>query len=313
MPAYASVVIDVDSTLCGVEGIDFLAARRGPEVTARIVALTDRAMTGEIPLESIYGHRLTTIRPTRADIAALATEYERTLAPGAADAIAAMRAAGVRARPRERRDPRGDRSRRADARLRRRRPARRFAPLRRRGQLPGLRPELAAHDAAGKARAGHRLDREWSAAAARARRWRWRDRREARRRRRRALPRSRASRGEPTSSRVADLEIPTFASSSRSSPAGTRCIEIDGLASTTVTRHSTTNLSTPTTISTFGTFFLPGPDRGASRDPRRDDAADDPASWSRRSRSSSRGSRWDCATSSSPRAPSTSARRRRAA
>ena len=96
MRAYASVVIDVDSTLCGVEGIDFLAARRGPEVTARIVALTDRAMTGEIPLESIYGHRLTTIRPTRADIAALATEYVRTLAPGAADAIAAMRDAGVR-------------------------------------------------------------------------------------------------------------------------------------------------------------------------------------------------------------------------
>lgn len=96
MPAYASVVIDVDSTLCGVEGIDFLAARRGPEMTARIVALTDKAMTGEIPLESIYGHRLTTIRPTRADIAALATEYERTLAPGAADAIGRMRAAGAR-------------------------------------------------------------------------------------------------------------------------------------------------------------------------------------------------------------------------
>ena len=96
MPAYASVVIDVDSTLCGVEGIDFLAARRGPEVTARIVALTDKAMKGEIPLESIYGHRLTTIRPTRADIAALAEEYQRTLAPGAEQAIGAMREAGAR-------------------------------------------------------------------------------------------------------------------------------------------------------------------------------------------------------------------------
>ena len=96
MPAYASVVIDVDSTLCGVEGIDFLAARRGPAVTAQIVALTDTAMRGEIALESIYGYRLTTIEPTRADIAALATEYERTLAPGAADAIDAMRNAGAR-------------------------------------------------------------------------------------------------------------------------------------------------------------------------------------------------------------------------
>jgi phosphoserine phosphatase len=96
MPAYASVVIDVDSTLCGVEGIDFLAARRGPDVTAQIVALTDKAMKGEIPLETIYGHRLTMIRPTRADIVALAAEYERTLASGAAEAIDEMRAAGVR-------------------------------------------------------------------------------------------------------------------------------------------------------------------------------------------------------------------------
>lgn len=96
MPRFASVVIDVDSTLCGVEGIDFLAARRGPAVTAQIVELTDRAMKGEVHLEEVYGYRLTTICPTRADIAALATEYERTLAPGATDAIAAMRKVGVR-------------------------------------------------------------------------------------------------------------------------------------------------------------------------------------------------------------------------
>ena len=96
MPSFASVVIDVDSTLCGAEGIDFLAERRGPDVSARIKTLTDRAMKGEIPLESIYGHRLTTIQPTSSDIAALAKEYQRTLASGAAQAIAAMRAAGAR-------------------------------------------------------------------------------------------------------------------------------------------------------------------------------------------------------------------------
>lgn len=94
--AYASVVLDVDSTLCGIEGIDFLAARRGASVGADIAALTDRAMRGEIPLESVYGDRLTIIRPTRADIAALAEVYQRALAPGAPEAIAALRAAGVR-------------------------------------------------------------------------------------------------------------------------------------------------------------------------------------------------------------------------
>lgn len=94
-PAYASVVLDVDSTLCGVEGIDFLAARRGPEVGAEIAALTDGAMRGEIPLDAVYGRRLTIIRPTRADISALADAYRRAVAPGAAEAIAVMRAAGV--------------------------------------------------------------------------------------------------------------------------------------------------------------------------------------------------------------------------
>jgi phosphoserine phosphatase len=94
--AYASVVIDVDSTLCGVEGIDFLAARRGPDVATRIVALTDQAMKGEVTLESVYGPRLTTIRPARNDIAALAGAYEASLAVGARESIAAMRSAGAR-------------------------------------------------------------------------------------------------------------------------------------------------------------------------------------------------------------------------
>ena len=93
---FASVVLDVDSTLCGIEGIDWLAARRGPEAGARITELTDRAMNGELPLDAVYGERLGVVRPTGADLEALAVEYERTLAPGAAAAIARMRAAGRR-------------------------------------------------------------------------------------------------------------------------------------------------------------------------------------------------------------------------
>jgi phosphoserine phosphatase len=94
--AFASVVIDVDSTLCGIEGIDFLAARRSGDIGARIAAVTDRAMRGEVALESVYGERLTLIQPTAADVDALADEYRESLAPGAAPAIAAMRSAGVR-------------------------------------------------------------------------------------------------------------------------------------------------------------------------------------------------------------------------
>ena len=93
---YASVVLDVDSTLCGIEGIDWLAARRGPEAGARIAELTDRAMNGGLALDAVYGERLGAVRPTRDDLAALAAAYGSALAPGAEDAIARMRAAGRR-------------------------------------------------------------------------------------------------------------------------------------------------------------------------------------------------------------------------
>src|SRR5215207_2319714 len=93
---FSSVVLDVDSTLCGIEGIDWLAARRGPDAGARIAELTDRAMNGELALDSVYGERLGVVRPSREDLDALAAEYERALAPGAAAAIARMRAAGRR-------------------------------------------------------------------------------------------------------------------------------------------------------------------------------------------------------------------------
>ena len=94
-PRFASVVIDVDSTLAGIEGIDRLAARRGPEVAARVVALTDRAMRGEIPLESVYAERLALIRPTWDEVDALAQEYLGAIAPGAAASLAALRGACV--------------------------------------------------------------------------------------------------------------------------------------------------------------------------------------------------------------------------
>jgi phosphoserine phosphatase len=93
---FASVVLDVDSTLCGVEGIDWLAARRGEEIGHRIAELTDRAMRGEVPLDAVYGERLAMVCPTRADLDALAAEYLRTLAPGAGEAIARLRAGGRR-------------------------------------------------------------------------------------------------------------------------------------------------------------------------------------------------------------------------
>ena len=92
---FASVVLDVDSTLAGVEGIDWLAARRGPETATRIAELTDMAMRGEISLDEIYGKRLSMIRPTHREIGALARRYVEAMAPGAREAVARLREAGV--------------------------------------------------------------------------------------------------------------------------------------------------------------------------------------------------------------------------
>jgi phosphoserine phosphatase len=85
----------MDSTLSGVEGIDFLAARRGPDVAAEVAAMTERAMQGAIALDAVYGERMARVCPGRDDLAALATAYRDALAPGAESAVARLRAAGV--------------------------------------------------------------------------------------------------------------------------------------------------------------------------------------------------------------------------
>jgi phosphoserine phosphatase len=92
---YAAVVLDADSTLSGIEGIDWLAARGGPAVQRAVEALTARAMNGEAALEEVYVLRLAMIGATREDLHALSEAYRAAIAPGAADAIAALHAAGV--------------------------------------------------------------------------------------------------------------------------------------------------------------------------------------------------------------------------
>ena len=96
MSGFASVILDVDSTLCGIEGIDWLAARRGPEVGQAVTLLTDRAMRGEIPLDAVYGERLAVVRPALADIVALTNAYTAAFAPGAKRAIGRLQDEGRR-------------------------------------------------------------------------------------------------------------------------------------------------------------------------------------------------------------------------
>jgi phosphoserine phosphatase len=94
--AYRTVILDVDSTVSSLEGIDWLAQRRPPEIASLVAALTDDAMNARVPLDAVYGRRLAIIAPTRSEIQALGAEYIKTAVAGVRDAVQAWQAAGVR-------------------------------------------------------------------------------------------------------------------------------------------------------------------------------------------------------------------------
>jgi len=89
-------VIDVDSTLSGVEGIDSLAGLRSEAVRARVAEITDSAMRGLVPLADVYTERLAAVMPTRAEIYELGREYVEQMEAGAAETLARLGQMGVR-------------------------------------------------------------------------------------------------------------------------------------------------------------------------------------------------------------------------
>jgi phosphoserine phosphatase len=93
---YATVILDVDSTVASIEGIDWLAALRTPDVALRIAEGTTKAMEGAVPLEAVYAERLRLVAPRRDEIDALGKAYVAAIAPGARETVAALRAAGAR-------------------------------------------------------------------------------------------------------------------------------------------------------------------------------------------------------------------------
>ncbi|MFN7339961.1 MAG: HAD-IB family phosphatase [Opitutia bacterium] len=90
------LLIDCDSTLSAVEGIDELGRLRGPSVFAEVERMTNEAMDGGTPLETVFARRLDLIRPTRSEVDAVAAKYLATVEPDAADALRRIRAAGWR-------------------------------------------------------------------------------------------------------------------------------------------------------------------------------------------------------------------------
>jgi len=88
------IFFDCDSTLSAIEGVDELARMRPASVFEEVKRLTDQAMNGEIPLDSVYGRRLAVIRPTAQECARIGQAYIDTIEPTAVETLKRLRADG---------------------------------------------------------------------------------------------------------------------------------------------------------------------------------------------------------------------------
>ncbi len=87
------LIADMDSTLIGQECIDELASEIG--MRDAVAAITERAMRGEIAFEPALRERVALLKGMPAEVVAKVLATRITLTPGAAVAVATMRAAGA--------------------------------------------------------------------------------------------------------------------------------------------------------------------------------------------------------------------------
>jgi len=86
------ICFDCDSTLSKIEGIDELARRVG--LGEEMARLTNAAMNGEVPLEAVYGQRLSMIKPDAQSIDWLADAYITERVDGVEEVFAELLALG---------------------------------------------------------------------------------------------------------------------------------------------------------------------------------------------------------------------------
>ncbi len=91
MNSFQTVIFDVDSTLCTIEGIDELARMKG--LFEEFAPLTKKAMEGKIRLEDAFIKRLEVIRPTRDDLQNLSDIYLQHMTPHADSLLATLHSA----------------------------------------------------------------------------------------------------------------------------------------------------------------------------------------------------------------------------
>ncbi len=88
------VLLDCDSTLSAIEGIDELGRLRGAETYSAVEAMTREAMEGGTSMESVFARRLDLIRPTSEELASIGSLYIAHVEPTAKASIAQLQGEG---------------------------------------------------------------------------------------------------------------------------------------------------------------------------------------------------------------------------
>lgn len=95
-PVTKLVLLDCDSTLSAIEGIDELARLRGDETFAAVEQMTRAAMEGGTPMETIFARRLELIQPTLGELETIGQKYIAQVEPTASDTVQALESMGWR-------------------------------------------------------------------------------------------------------------------------------------------------------------------------------------------------------------------------
>lgn len=88
------LLLDCDSTLSSIEGVDELGRLRGPETFKAVEDMTNAAMNGGTPMEAVFAKRLEIIRPTLSELESIGAQYVATVEPTAKATLTRLRDAG---------------------------------------------------------------------------------------------------------------------------------------------------------------------------------------------------------------------------
>ncbi|MFT5632458.1 MAG: phosphoserine phosphatase [Rubritalea sp.] len=88
------IIFDCDSTLSAIEGIDELAREKGEAIFTEVVALTNAAMNGLVPLDEVFARRLEIIRPDLATCKKIEQLYIDKVEPTALETLSALKQRG---------------------------------------------------------------------------------------------------------------------------------------------------------------------------------------------------------------------------